>query len=133
MASHEFLYLDTNFRRDAESTFFATLPHGEKCDNTAYFWLMGTEDQNNTAQPSNIIHIETMFRDTMMAPVVTQALEKRVAKFLTEAALEQFPVLQNMSSEQIRAFGRLILNTADDFSFKAEEIANALTDEKKPV
>ena len=94
---------------------------------------MGTEDQNNATQPSNIIHIETMFREPSVLPVITQPFEKRIAKLLTEATFEQFPALQNMTSEQIRAFGKLIMNAADDFALKAEEIANAIMDEKRPV
>ena len=94
---------------------------------------MGTEDQNNTSQPSNIIHIETMFREPAVAPVGKQPFEKRIARLLTDATFEQFPALHNMTSEQIRTFGKLIMNAADDFTLKAEEIANAIMDEKRPV
>ena len=113
--------------------FLSNFASWRKTPQTSIVWVMGTEDQNNATQPSNIIHIETMFREPCILPVVTQPFEKRIARLLTDATFEEFPALQNMTSDQIRAFGKLIMNTADDFTLKAEEIANAIMDEKTPV
>jgi hypothetical protein len=50
-------------------------------------------------------------------------LKQRVAKLLTQAAMEEFPALKQMTAPQIRAFGDKVTRTATDFAMQAAHLA----------
>jgi hypothetical protein len=48
---------------------------------------------------------------------------------MTEAALQEFPVLKNMSSEQIRKFGDSVSRLSCDFAIRVASLAYAAEQE----
>jgi hypothetical protein len=94
----------------------------------------GATNKETAAMPNQIpekiaLELDELFRAAQDEQADIRRLEQRVMKSMTEAALQEFPVLKNMSSEQIRKFGDSVSRLSCDFAIRVASLAYAAEQE----
>jgi hypothetical protein len=90
---------------------------------------MGTGNERSELEEE--LELETLYRDCEDEQADIRRLEDRVAKLLTQAAMEEFPALKQMTAPQIRAFGNTITRTATAFALEAAHLAYEAEEKSK--
>jgi hypothetical protein len=76
------------------------------------------------------LDLEGLLREAQDEQTDIQRLADAVARGMTDAAWKEFPVLKNMSTEQIRKFGDAVTRLATDFALRTAKIAFAAEQER---
>jgi hypothetical protein len=85
---------------------------------------MANEDPEQEAlNLPEMLAMDSLESEAQDEQAAIRRLEDRVAKFMTQAAMQEFPSLKNMSSSQIREFGNTVTHTASDFALQASHLA----------
>lgn len=86
--------------------------------------------QNNPAGPEQFIELEALLREAQDEQAAIHRLITRISRYMTDAALEEFPSLKQMSAGQLRDFADALSRAATTFAMKADHLAFVAEQEK---